>query len=146
MWSLLDSLLPPGQQEAVIEQVEVHRFDGELELWAGNVHHLSVHFQEFTVLHQPPGLRDQREYLQRRSRVKNTPQSTASWRKNVSHFSFKMDFLIEVNEFLHPLHWLHAGITLFDDLKRHAPTPLLRWCLTSSNAHTLIIDDNHHLF
>lgn len=31
-YRLLDSLLPPGEQEAVVEQVEVHRFGGELEL------------------------------------------------------------------------------------------------------------------
>lgn len=34
-----------------------------------------------------------------------------------THFSLKMDFLIEVNEFLHPLHRLHAGVAFFDDLE-----------------------------
>lgn len=66
-WSCLHSLgrslLPPGQQQAVIEQVQVHGLSGQLELGPGYAHHLSVHLQELTVFHQPAGLRDQREDL-----------------------------------------------------------------------------------
>lgn len=104
MYSLY-SLFPPGQQQGVIEQVEVHRFGWELELWAGNVHHLSVHFQELTMLHQPSGLRDQRKYLQRRSHVKNTPELSPLWRKTSLTFPSKWIFL---------LRWISSSILFID--------------------------------
>lgn len=59
-------LLPPGQQQAVVKQVEVHWLGGQLEFWSRNAHHLGVHFQELTVLHQPAGLGDERKDLQRK--------------------------------------------------------------------------------
>lgn len=33
-----------------------------------------------------------------------------------AHFSLEIDLLVEVNQFLHPLHGLHAGVAFFDDL------------------------------
>lgn len=58
------SLLPPGQKQTVVEQMKVHGPRGQLELRSRNTHRLSVHLQELPVLHQPAGLRDQREDLQ----------------------------------------------------------------------------------
>lgn len=37
-------------------------------------------------------------------------------KRSSAHFSLKIDLLVEVNQFLHPLHGLHAGVTFFDDL------------------------------
>lgn len=112
---LYHSLLLSGQQETVIEQVEVHRFGGQLELRPRNAHHLSVHFKELTMFHQPTGLRDERKNLQRKkiqcfieSNVGNVNKEKKVILCNQSssryYLSLKMDFLIEMNKFLHPLH------------------------------------------
>lgn len=65
-WPAGDLLFSPGQQEAVVEQVQVYWLGGQLEFGSRNTHGLHVHLQKFTVLHQPARLRNQREDLERR--------------------------------------------------------------------------------
>lgn len=52
---------------------------------------------------------------------------------NWTHFAFKVDLLVEVDELLHPLHGLHAGVTLSDDLSSTT------WLLMQANALQLLI-------
>ena len=59
----LYSLLPSGEQQTVVEEVEVHRLGGQLQLGAGDAHGLGVHLQQLPVLHQPAGLGDEWEDL-----------------------------------------------------------------------------------
>lgn len=42
--------------------------------------------------------------------------------KRFPHLALKVDFLVEMDEFLHPFHRLHTGVTFFDDLRRQIPT------------------------
>lgn len=103
--------------------MEVHGLGGQLELGPRHCHHLGVYLQQLAVFHQPAGLRDQRKDLQTestswvrstRGKVKEVKNFGIRW--SSAHFSLKIDLLVEVYQFLHPLHGLHAGVTFFDDL------------------------------
>lgn len=52
-------------------------------------------------------------------------------RPNQTDLALKMDFLIEVNEFLHPFHRLHAAVALLDDLRK------TRWNMIFINPRNL---------
>lgn len=117
------SLLPPGEQQAVVEQMEVHGLGGQLELGPRHGHHLGVNLQQLSVFHKPAGLRDQREDLRAESTSgaqvtggKLEEAKDVGIKPSSAHFSLKIDLLVEVNQFLHPLHGLHAGVAFFDDL------------------------------
>lgn len=101
--------------------MEVHGLGGQLELGPRHCHHLGVYLQQLAVLHQPAGLRDEREDLQMESTswVRSTTGKLVEAKDfgGSAHFSLKIDLLVEVNQFLHPLHGLHAGVTFFDDLR-----------------------------
>lgn len=101
--------------------MEVHGLGGQLELGPRHCHHLGVYLQQLAVFHEPAGLRDQRKDLQTESTswVRSTtgePEEDFGVKRSAAHFSLKIDLLVEVNQFLHPLHGLHAGVTFFDDL------------------------------
>lgn len=57
-----DSLLPPGEQQAVVEEVQVDRLAGQLQLGGGRGRQWGQ-LHQLPVPHQPAGLRDQREDL-----------------------------------------------------------------------------------
>ena len=57
-----DSLLPPGEQQAVIEEVQVDRLAGQLQLGRGH-RGQGCQLHQLPVPNQPAGLRDQREDL-----------------------------------------------------------------------------------
>lgn len=59
-----DSLLPPGEKQAVIEEVQVDRLAGQLQLGRGGGRQW-CQLHQLPVPHQPAGLRDQWEDLGR---------------------------------------------------------------------------------